>query len=103
MSSRSLTGPIDRNVQNLPEDVFKNRPDQRKNAFHNKLLEVQELINAGEYQEALNKLIHDIRAKTDGSVDGKSNDDWITDPTMQMELCALINELIAYLEALTQP
>jgi hypothetical protein len=101
MGSRSLTGPIDQHIHDLLEDAFKNNPDQRKNAFHNKLVEVLDLIEAGEYQEAIDKLTHDIRAKMDGSVDSKSKNDWITDPDVQIELCAMIDELIAFLELLS--
>jgi parallel beta-helix repeat protein len=90
MTSRSLTGRIDLYLQDLPEDTFKNNPAQRKNALHNKLLEVQELIENGEYQEAIDKLTHDIMAKMDGDL----KNDWITDEDEQSELCEIIGELI---------
>ena len=91
---------MDDYIQDLPDDAFKNNPDQRKNAFSEKLAEVIELIDAGEYQEAIDKLQHDIRAKADGYVDGHPKNDWITDPEAQEEICTMIDDLIAYLETL---
>ena len=93
-------GKLSRTFQDLPDDTFTNNPDQRKNALAEKLEEVLELIDAGEYQEAIDKLQNDIRAKADGSVDGDPSNDWITDPDEQQEICAMIDYLIAYLETL---
>jgi parallel beta-helix repeat protein len=100
VSSRSLTGPIDNYIQELSETAFKSRPEQRQNALHNKLGDVLELVETNEHQEAIDKLIHDIRVKMDGSVDGKANNDWITDPAAQEDLCEMIDELIANLGTL---
>ena len=38
----------------------------------------------------------------DGYVDGKSNNDWIEDSPMQVDICMMIDDLIAYLEYLGQ-
>jgi PKD repeat protein len=46
------------------------------------------------------KLRNDIRAKADGSVGGNPNDDWITDPAAQQAICAIIDDIITYLESL---
>lgn len=100
VSSENSASAINDDIQGLPADAFKNNPDQRKNAFSNKLDEVNAMIEAGEYHDAINKLRHDIRAKCDGSLEGHPNNDWITDPVAQAELCAMIDELIAYLETL---
>lgn len=87
---------IDDYIQDLPDQCFKNNADQRKNAIHNKLIEVQALIDAGDYLEAYNKLIHDIIPK----LDGEGNNDWIICPNSQIELLKMIDELIEYLEGL---
>ena len=100
MSAEEAIPVVDEYIQDLPDDAFKNNPDQRKNAFSEKLDEVIELIDAGEYQKAIDKLQHDIRAKADGYVDGNPKDDWITDPEAQEEICTMIDDLIAYLEHL---
>ena len=91
---------IDALIQDLPNGAFKNNPDQQKNALSEKLDEVAAMIDAEEYQEAINKLTHDIRAKVDGCVDGNPANDWIIDPVAQADLCQMIDDLIAYLETL---
>lgn len=95
-------GVLNDYIQSLPDDAFKNNADQRKNAFSEKLAEVSELIESGQYQEAIDKLENDIRAKCDGSLGGNSKNDWIKDPEAQQEIVAMIDDLIAYLEALLQ-
>lgn len=100
MSAEEAIPIVDEYIQDLPDDAFKNNPDQRKNAFSEKLAEVIELIDAGEYQEAIDKLQHDIRAKADGYVDGNPQNDWITDPEAQQVVCTMIDDLTAYLETL---
>jgi len=87
---------IDNYIQGLPEGCFKNNPDQRKNALYNKLTEVQALIDAGEYQEAIDKLTNDIKPK----MDGEGSNDWITCTGAQDYLIILIDALIEYLEGL---
>jgi len=91
---------IDDYIQDIDDDAFKNNAEQRKNALSNKLEAVMALIDAGEYQDAINKLKNDIRSKCDGSLGGNPKNDWITDPDVQAELCAMIDALIAYLETL---
>jgi parallel beta-helix repeat protein len=91
---------IDEYIQGLPDDAFKNNPGQRKKAFSNKLGAVIKLIEEEEYQEAKDKLQHDIRAKADGHVDGDLKNDWITDETAQQDICGMIDEVIEYLETL---
>lgn len=100
MSAEETIPVMDDYIRDLPDDVFKNNPDQRKNAFSEKLDKVIELIDAGEYQKAIDKLQHDIRAKADGYVDGNPKNDWITDPGAQQEICTMIDDLVAYLETL---
>lgn len=93
-------GDIDDYIQNVPDECFKNNPANRKNTLHLKLTEVQTLIDNGEYQAAINKLQNDIRPKMDGSLGGNPNNDWITCPGAQADLCAMIDALIAYLQTL---
>jgi Tol biopolymer transport system component len=100
LSEEEAITTVDDNIQDLSDDAFKINPDQRKNALSEKLDEVIGLIEAGEYQEAIEKLQNDIRAKADGYVDGNPVNDWITDPDEQQELCMMVDDLIAYLETL---
>ncbi len=89
------TDYIDAYIQGLADAAFKNNGSNRKKTFSNKLSAVQSMIDSGDYQSAINKLTHDIRAK----VDGEGKNDWITDSQAQTDLKTLIDELIACLEA----
>jgi PKD repeat protein len=80
----------------LDDDAFNKNPDQRKKTLSNKLDAVFDLIDEGEYEEAANKLEHDIKAKMDGDTTPK---DWIIDPTSQEEVMAVIDTIIAWLES----
>lgn len=84
-------------IQDLSDEAFKNNPEQRKNALENKLNGVWSKIDNQEYQEAINKLQNDIRAKADGD---KKAQDWIIDPEAQQEICRMVDELIAYVNSL---
>lgn len=98
LSAEEALPVVDHYIQDLPDAYFKFNPDQLKNTLSEKIDETLELIDAGEYQDAIDKLKHDIRAKADGSVDGFPNNDWIIDPKSQREICTMIDDLIAYLE-----
>jgi len=41
-----------------------------------------------------------IRTKSDGTLDGKPNDDWILDPIAQYHICMKIDDMTAYLTTL---
>lgn len=96
---KSIKG-INDYIQSLPDVDFKNNPQQRKNAFENKLEEVFLKIENKEYRDAINKLQNDVRAKADGSIGGNSKDDWISDSVAQKEICKIIDDLIIYLKGL---
>jgi hypothetical protein len=57
-------------------------------------------IENQEYQDAINKLRNDIRAKADDNVDGNSKNDWIIDFDAQKKICGMIDNLINYLKGL---
>jgi hypothetical protein len=88
---------------------------QNKNAaktLRNKLGALQNKIDGGEYQDAINKLTNDFLGKTDGcgSQGAPDNNDWVdtcgdgtidfTNADGQEEFEALINLTIAYLQTL---
>ena len=66
----------------------------------NKFAAIGEMLDAENYQGAINKLQNDIRAKADGYVDGNPKNDWITNPEAQQEICNMIDDLVAYLQSL---
>jgi hypothetical protein len=89
---------IDGHIRALPDSVFRKPADNRKDALSNKLAAVQAMLTKGDLSGALNKLRHDIRAKLDGFVDGKAQDDWIIDPASRQLLCLMLDELMRYME-----
>lgn len=91
---------LDAYIQGLDADDFNKKAKQRKKALSNSLEAVVDLIEAGEYQDAIDKLQNNIRAKADGLVDGNPNNDWITDLTAQQEICAMIDDIVAFLQLL---
>jgi acetyl esterase/lipase len=62
-----------------------------------KLAEVMRLVEAGLFEEAVDKLLHDIRAKVDG---GTPAQDWVVDPAIRSRLCGRIDHIAEGLEDL---
>lgn len=58
----------------LSDDYFVNNPAQRKKALQSKIEEVIFKLNEGEYTDAVNKLLHDIREK----LDLRGENTWVT-------------------------
>jgi hypothetical protein len=71
-------------------------------ALSNKIDVVMNMIEAGQYQQAINKLENDVLQKTDGCALTGSPDknDWITTCEQQGLIYPLIIEMIEYLEGL---
>jgi len=90
------TRKVSTKIQALPDDAFRDNPDQKKKALKQKLDEVKTKIEDDSYEEAELKLVNDVRSK----MDGNSPDDWITDPAAQEELCELIDKICEYLRTL---
>lgn len=86
-------------IQSLPESVFEKEATDRMSSLSSKFDEVGNWIEGGSYKNAIHGL-ENIRSKADGSLGGKSNDDWITDPGAQADLCDMIDTLIAALNAI---
>jgi hypothetical protein len=79
-------------------EVFKN--EKMQNTTTNKINAALAKVDQGNVQEALDKLIHDVLAKTDGCAVTGSPDknDWIEDCDAQAEVYPLIMEAIEYLQ-----
>jgi hypothetical protein len=85
-------------IQGLPKECFKNNSESSKIAFANKMDVVCKMIAADKIDQSLSKLLHDLRSKVSGNSDGKPQNDWITDPSAQEDLCMMIDDLMAFLE-----
>jgi parallel beta-helix repeat protein len=86
-------------IINLPSEEFVNNPDKRKKALGNKIDEVILKIEAGNYTDAINKLLYDIRTKMDGD---STAEDWIIDPITQFNLCVTIDHIIENIKILQE-
>jgi hypothetical protein len=77
-------------IDNLDDSVFKS--ENRGKTLINKINDVEKMIDKGDYQEALNKLKHDILKKTDGCAEIGASDqnDWIVNCETQGQVYPLI-------------
>ena len=55
------------------------------------------MLDDEEYWGMIQHLNYNIRSKCDGTVDGKSNDDWIKNSDAQYHICAKIDDLTEYI------
>jgi hypothetical protein len=91
-------------------DCWRNPGENRKNAMFDKLVELQELIDAEEYQDVYDKLLHDVKPKltglkTDetetawngGKKSGIFENPWVTCPEQQEILRVSCNNLLVEL------
>lgn len=76
-------------IDNIEDNVFINQPANRKQAFKNKFGAVFNMLNAGNYDGAVEKLADDILKKLDA--DGEA--DWVREPALIDELGAFIGML----------
>jgi len=84
-------------IQSLPDEYFKGNPTNRKNAMNNMFNSLHDKLEDEEYWGLTQDMNNNIREKCDGHVDGKLNNDWITDPDAQAHICAKIDDLTAYI------
>jgi hypothetical protein len=84
-------------INALGDGSFKN-PNLR-NALTNKLNAVLRDIDQGSYQDALNKLQHDVLAKTGGcsSIGSPDKNDWITNCAAQNQVVPVLQRALALL------
>jgi len=84
----------------LPPAVFKN--ENMQSTLNNKLNAVLSAIEAGDYAQAHDKLVHDVLAKTDGCATSGAPDknDWIRECESQAIAYPLVIEAITFLESL---
>lgn len=91
---------LDDYIQALADDAFNKHADKRREILGNWLDDIADLIADGLYDEAEDRLVHNIRAKADGSVDGNPHNDWIVDPDAQQVICDMVDEIVDYLNSL---
>jgi len=90
-------------LEGLHASAFRPPPEDRRQSLLDKLTEVEGQIARSEFNGAIQKLENDIRSRMDGcgTVPGSPDrNDWIVDCEAQLELRALIDDLIADLRVL---
>ncbi len=78
--------------------------ENMKNALLNKIDEAMAMIDEGLYEDALDKLEHDILAKTNGCAETGEPDkhDWILTCEQQSRVYGLVMESIEYVRSLIE-
>ena len=64
------------NIQASPNECWKKPAENRKNTICNKLTELQQLIIEENFEEAYNKLLHDIKPKLTGLKQNEHGEPW---------------------------
>lgn len=100
LSAEEATQGIADCIQDLSDGAFRGQADQRQKAFNNMFSAIQDKLSAEEYLGAIRDLLHNIRAKADGTIGGSPKDDWVTDSAAQGIICWNIDALVTYLEPL---
>lgn len=93
-----LIHELEEYIKNIPFSAFKSNgkeqnAENRRNALLSKLRALEDLVIDQEYQEALEKLEHDLIGKFDGCFGGHSPNDWIIDCSVQQQLLEYASEL----------
>jgi archaellum component FlaG (FlaF/FlaG flagellin family) len=104
-SDEEFTSDLDaliEKVQNSPDECWKKPAQNRKDTICNKIDELQDLIDQGDFENAYDKLLHDIKPKLTGLKtdeheepwgNGVYNQPWVICPDLQLEFrdeCNLI-------------
>ena len=84
-------------IQDLDNGCFKSNSDTRKNAINNIFSALNSKLSQEKYYGVINSLNQNIRQKTDGLIDGKIGNDWITDQEIQIQICTMIDNISDYL------
>ena len=82
----------------LPGEAISGKAENRRKTFLNKLSVVLALIGSDEWEESIDKLQNDLRAKMDGCPPEADQNDWIIDCAHQYELRVRIDSVVALLE-----
>jgi PKD repeat protein len=88
-------------IQSLPNSKFKNSANQRKAAFNNMFLSLDNMLAVKNYRGMILSMNSNIRTKFDGLVGGNPKDDWIIkNLAVQTDLCQKVDDITEYLRYL---
>jgi hypothetical protein len=97
--AEETTQSIQDTIQELPDEIFTGKADRRRNALNRIFEAIQDQLADEDYRGAIENLLHNVRAKMDGRIDGTRRNDWIISDDQAL-LCEMIDALVAYLETL---
>ena len=63
-------------IQDSNDDCWRKKASNRKNTMINKLNELKELVSSNNFEDAYNKLLHDIKPKLTGLKTDENEDPW---------------------------
>lgn len=91
-------------IQNSPDECWKKPAQNRMNTICNKIDELQELIDQGDFEKAYDKLLYDIKPKLTGLKtdeneepfgNGEYNQPWVICSDLQSEFCDECNLILS--------
>jgi len=94
-----LLGLLEEEVRALPDAAFDSKPDKRRAQLLHRLEVVGHHVRKGGVQAAAAQLRNGFARKADGCLGGVVEDDWVVDCDAQVRIAALLEPLLAALEA----
>lgn len=107
LSAQEAVSVLQAYIRTLPNGAFVGNPVDRKAALHGKLELAKKSIDLGMYRLAINRLVLDVRNKADACLGvqrinnwilhANPKDDWITPCPAQLDIRAMVDDLVHYL------
>ena len=100
---------LNEKIQSSSDDCWRNPASNRKTAMNNKLNELKDLISGDAFEDAYDKLLHDIKPKLTGLKtdeneepwgDGVFNNPWVTCSDLNEEFRLDCNEILTHIKIL---
>ena len=79
-------------ISGLPSDAFAPKPEKKRKIFINNLSRLDRLIEKGRVKGAINRTDQLLR-KVDAFLGGKGKNDWVVDPTHQLEIFSSLSRI----------
>jgi len=94
-----MLGLLEEEVRNLPDAAFDSQPDKRRTQLLHRLEVVGHHYREGRAQAAAAQLRNGFARKADGCLGGVGEDDWVVACDAQARIAALLEPLLAVLDA----
>ncbi|UCH88932.1 MAG: PKD domain-containing protein [Thermoplasmata archaeon] len=84
-------------IQGLDDSAFAKNPANTKKTYSNMIDALHHKVDAENYKGAISDMQNNMRGKSDGTMGGKANNDWIVDGSVQYEMTMKLDDISAYL------